>query len=79
MHRIHMKMIISKICRGFVLLAKPVKGKFTQKIMLNSDKRFDKIEKNAVDLFSNITSGSQDICIESEVTNDMEAAVLICK
>ena len=48
--------------------------------MLVSDVRSDKIGKNAVDRpFFNITSGSQDICIQSGGTSDMEAAILICK
>ena len=58
-----------------------VKGKVHPKNMLVSDVRSDKIGKNAVDRFSlsHITSGSQDICIQSGGTSDMEAAILICK
>ena len=42
-----------------------LKGKVHPKNMLIADVRSDKIGKNPVDRFLNITCGSQDICIQS--------------
>ena len=51
-----------------------LKGKVHPKNMLVSDVRSEKIGKNAVDCFSNITSGSQDICLQSGGTCDKEGS-----
>ena len=78
----HLQLLGKILCHSGTLFSwdlPDLKGKFTQKNILFSDVRFDKIGKNAVDFFFNITSCSQDICIQSGETCDIEAAILICK
>ena len=47
--------------------------------LLISDVRLDEIGRGRHQTFYNFTSGSEDICIQSSETCDMEAAILICK